>query len=371
MQAKRRMWTVQTVPDAEPEVAARDPVDPVGLDLEDAFDRLGREQDPISKAAPVREDGHEFGDRPGVAVAIRGRELGAAPGARVDERCAATAGGLLENAQSGIGRRIDVGLDREHVGDARQIRLGETDMEIDRTGLGDLLAEEAAQRSSIDPPHEFAEEPALRLAVIAGSVPGRPARPLRGEALAEDLGLEDLEVVHVLVEDGQPRGVSEHVADEHVLLAGRPELGPDRSDGPVDGQFASVVQDEHTERAHHLGRRPEVHERVPLPWRRARGIPSSAPQIDDEFAPQGDRTRGTEIPLGEVALEGFAHAREGGVAVALDRETQIGSSRHAVPGGAQRSSVQRERGSNSSRLERLIDGSRDPAADSRREPSVG
>jgi competence protein ComEC len=331
--AERGVRGVQAVADPQLEVASGDAVDTVGLDLEGALDRRRRQQGAAAGATAVGEGGRGQRKRAGVAVRVRGGELGSTPGGGVDERGASDTAGFFEGPELGIWRGVGQGVEGGDVGHPVELAVVEPDVKVQAEGPCHLVAEEAAEAAAVDAPDQLPEEVALGLGVVPGPLARGPSRRLGGEAAATCIQVEDGEVVDRLVEHGQTRGVAQHVANEDTLLPVGRELQPVVRHRGVERHGAAVVEHQHAQRADHLGRGPHVDEGVPFPRHAPGQIPVAAPQVDHQLALDGHRAAGPEITLGEVLDERVADGVEARVAAPIDLGVGAGHGAHARPPG--------------------------------------
>ncbi|NDH75941.1 MAG: hypothetical protein EBY52_04195 [Actinobacteria bacterium] len=119
-----------------------------------------------------------------------------------------------------------------------------------------------------------------------------------------------------LVEPGQ---MGERVADGDTVFPGSGEFGPVRGDRIVDRQHTPVVEEQHDERRHRLGRAPQIDDRVGLPRSRSVDRRRSTPDVTDETSTVHDRSTCAEFRiLVEVGGERRPHRFEPLVGVAAD-----------------------------------------------------
>ncbi len=117
---------------------------------------------------------------------------------------------------------------------------------------------------------------------------------------------------------GQPGGVREQVPYQHLLLARRAELRPVPEDRRVRVEFASVGEDQGAQRRHRLGHRPDVDDRVALPWASAVGVREPAPDVHHGFAVHEDRDGTAHVPRVQQVGQRVRHGDEQVVVGALD-----------------------------------------------------
>ena len=283
------------------------------------------------------EDAHtvEFGgggqraveprERPRVAVAVGGGHLGAAPrlavGLDVDLR--------VRRGVLGLGALL-VGRARGHgheVRDAGVVLPRQADVEVDAGGLPDLLAQEGTEAAAVDASHEFADEEALGVGVVAVAGAGLPERFAGGERRADGVPVDDRARRQLGGEARQPGLVGEQVAHGKLRLAGLREFGPVARDGGVEVDRAALDKPQGADRGDRLADGVEVGDGVALPRAGARRVGVAAPEVDDDAAVDGDGERRTDLAgLGEDAGEGFTDGVEAGGGLAVDFDRLAGHS---------------------------------------------
>src|SRR5580704_3906549 len=206
------------------------------------------------------------------------------------------------------GGLVDIGRDRR---DPRLDLLGQADPEIESQRLGHLLTEERTERPAAGAPHHLAHGPAEGEAVIAVARAGRPERHLVGQALGHVVPFEGSAVLHRRAQRRHRRGVVQHHAGGHALLAVPAELRPQLDDRRIEVELAVACQHMGAERRGALGAGEHDAHRVLGPGRTGLGIGDPAPQIDDRLAAHGQADRSADLAVAvEVLLEGFGHALE-------------------------------------------------------------
>jgi hypothetical protein len=168
-------------------------------------------------------------------------------------------------------------------GDAWLLLLGQADPEVEPGRLGNLRAEERAERVAGDAPQDLADEMPEDQRVVA------VARARRSKA-----GL-----------------VVEHHPDGDPVLAALGELRPVPRHRRMQVDDAAGREDVRAQCGGTLGAGPDQHERVLVPRRLRIGVGDATPQVDDRLAVNRHADRGAHLAaLGEVALELLPHGRE-------------------------------------------------------------
>ena len=173
-------------------------------------------------------------DRAGVAGAAGGGDLRRSP------RSGARLGAVERAAQRGSGRRCDsgsmAGRHRASMSGGRRSatrwssRLRASPMwKSAPSGVGDLLAEERADRAAGDPPHELALQVALGDRVVARSTCPAPTTAPGVASWAVTARSRRGPRPRWPGRSRTARRVAHHVADEHAVLAVGGELGPVRA----------------------------------------------------------------------------------------------------------------------------------------------
>src|SRR4029079_19536709 len=124
--------------------------------------------------------------------------------------------------------------------DAWLLGLRQPDEEVETERPRDLLGEEGAQRPTVDPTDDLADEVPVRHLVVAVRRPRLPQRRLARLRLDDRLPREHLVEGELLVDPRQPRLVRQQVRDGDRLLAPLCELGPVPGNRGVDVEAAGL-----------------------------------------------------------------------------------------------------------------------------------
>jgi alpha,alpha-trehalase len=277
----------QPVADAPAQRHAHDYVGAVDLLIEDQLDGLRAQQPDAVDFSALRQDGHDAGDRPRVAVAVSGPDVGVAPalGVGVVREDRRTGKGLDDRAVAAKSFQVERQRRRRDDGrDALPVTLGGADLEVCPERARDLLGHELLERLAGDPAYQLSDQvPEVERVVPRrgsrfppGGLPGHPAcRPVPVVQVLDRCGL---------VEPGDSGAVREQVANLHVLLAVDGELRPVRSDGGVDVELTAVGQHERGQAGDGLGRGPHVGDGVLVPLLGPGLVTEATPHVDDLLA---------------------------------------------------------------------------------------
>ena len=195
-------------------------------------------------------------------------------------------------------------------GDARLVRLGKPDPELDAERFRDLLGEEASKAPAVGPPHELAAEPAIGERVIAEGGARVRAWRLRREERRHAPVVAEVGCADRHIDAGKPRGVGDDVADEDLRLA---ELRPMTAHGIVEADLPTVDEHQDAKRDHALGAGVYELERVLLPRPAAFPVGNAAPEVDHRLAmPHGREGRAQVATLGEIPFESLGPAHSPG-----------------------------------------------------------
>ncbi len=224
-------------------------------------------------------------------------------------------------------RRLAVG---QHVADMRlvdhlgaAVMLGgrQADMHVDAERLGDLGAQELAQRAPSDPSGELAEnEPEGHHVIALGGV-WRPPWLGGGDVAAHAVPVQRLLRGQPGTRPDHPGTVAHHHGDGDVLLAGLAEFRPVPGHRCVQVDLAAIGQQVHAGAGEALGAGEDTGQRVFGPGPRGGRIGPAAPQVDDQIALHPHRDRGADLAaFGEVLPEGVANLVKAGSARAVDED---------------------------------------------------
>ncbi|KAL5355589.1 Alpha/Beta hydrolase protein [Aspergillus floccosus] len=201
--------------------------------------------------------------------------------------------------------------------DAHIAELGGVRVRIER--IDELLVKELAQRFTRDALDELPDEVALRLQVVARLRARGPPGLLLDEFLRRVRKIEQLGDLQRGVPRGQTGAVAEKMADLDLVTAVAAELGPVFGDRGIEIQLSAVGQEKYCQCHPGLGRRPDRHDGIFLPWLRLRGVGIPAPEVDDGLVADGHAERGADFVAGlHVLLEDIADGGERGITVSVD-----------------------------------------------------
>ena len=300
------------------------------------FDRRGRHQ-----PAAVGERCVHSRQPPRVGDAVGAADLRAANRARIEIRPAVVgqeqlrqAAGFLLDRLEELRLEIDLGrIGGEHRRDAVVVLLGQADMEIEPERLGDVAAEECAQRFAGGEADDLADGPGEGQAVIALPRARLPVRRLGGDARDHIIPVGQSAGPDRVAEVGNGRGVRQHHLDRRLALAALAELGPQRRDLVVIGQAAGIGEQVRAERGRALGAREHHGDGIALPRRAGLRVGDAAPQVDERLAVPHDADGRPDLPpLGEVGPKRIEDGLAARRAVALNpaARAEILVDRHAI-----------------------------------------
>jgi hypothetical protein len=195
---------------------------------------------------------------------------------------------------------------------------GQPDVEVGAERPGHLLGEEDAREPAGDPADDLAHHEPLGQRVVAGQRARLPARRLGGQPRSDRGPVAQVAGGHRAVEVRQARGMGEHVADLHVLLARRGELRPVPGHRRGQVEIAPVGEDQRAQGHHRLGGRPDVGDGVPFPRGGALRIGVPAPQVGHRLAVHVDRGASADVVLVQRLGQRLAHGLEPLVAHTVD-----------------------------------------------------
>ena len=242
--------------------------------------------------------GVDPGDRAGVGHAVGGGDLGGPDGPRVED---ADVGERPARALSALPRLVSgpvnwsimalrassVGASITMSGATRwSSSSGRPMYQSAPSGPGDLVVEEGAEALAADALDDLTDEPAVGRGVVAGGGAGLPLGGLGGQALDDGLPGQGLVEGHGAVDPRQAGLVRQEVADRHVLLAGRGELGPVGGDRRLDVELAPLGQPVGAQRGGALGRREHQDHGVLLPGRARSPASATPPHRSTTFWPR-------------------------------------------------------------------------------------
>ena len=262
-----------------------------------------------------------------VADAVRGRDLGRVQGARVPdvgtgERAARREQGFAEHrlrthdlvderARLGIGHDCGVDETADERRDARLLRRGQADPEVEAERFRDRVAEVQTNGGACDTPNHLAHEVAVRNGVIPVLRTRLPVRHLLGERVDDGIPRECLLERHLTVGPREPRLVRQEVRDGQVGLAALRELGPVLRDGCVDVELTFLRELVRAYGRRAFRRREHELDRVLLPRSPAGLVGHTTPKVDDLLAAVVRAERRAHLEaLGEVVLEDLVDAFE-------------------------------------------------------------
>ena len=128
------------------------------------------------------------------------------------------------------GRDVEAG----EVGDPRELRLAQPDVEVEPVRAADLLAQERPQRAAVDPADHLADQVAVEQRRLAAAVTRLPQRRLRGDQRAHPVPVEQRLRRRRLLQQRVPGLVAEHLAQRRR----RDHLRPVRRQRRVEVEHA-------------------------------------------------------------------------------------------------------------------------------------
>ena len=196
---------------------------------------------------------------------------------------------------------------------------GQADVDVDAERLGDLGAQELAERATGDASGDLAEDESECHHVIALRGVWLPPRLGGGDVAAHAVPVQRLLRGQPGAGPDHPGAVRHHHRDGDVVLAGLAELRPVFGHRCVQVDLAAVGQQMHAGARQSLGTGEDARQGVFLPGPLPGGVGPAAPQIDDQVAFHPHRYRGTDLAaFDEVLLEGVANRGKAGSAYSVD-----------------------------------------------------
>ncbi len=166
---------------------------------------------------------------------------------------------------------VGIGKPRNHSRHPRQMRIRQTDPEIETERLRDLFAEERTERATGYASDQFADNPAERHHVIAVARTRLPEWLFRGESFNHVIPVAITSVLDGLAQRRQTDGMIQHHLDGRVLFAIGREFGPVLCNRRMQIQITAIDQHVRAQSSRGLGARKYQRDRVVRP----RAAPSS------------------------------------------------------------------------------------------------